>query len=186
LHLDARDGGLRPKPPAAPATVTYSAAAPRTDAFRGAQFLSEPFAADTEITGPVALVLWVSSSVDDMDLFAALHVIDPDGKEVLFPNGQNEPSAASLGWLRVSQRKLDPALSKPWRPYHTHDEVQKLTPGEPVEAQVEILATSNVVRKGYRLRVDLLPWDDNPKTRYSHDNRVNQRGENTIHPGFPR
>ena len=186
FHLDAIDGSLGPKPPAAKGKITYSAAGPRTDAFRGARFLSGPFVEDTEITGPVALVLWVSSTVDDMDIFAALHVIDPDGNEVLFPNGQNEPSAASKGWLRVSHRKLDPALSKPWRPYHSHDEIQRLTPGEPVEAQVEIIPTSNVVRRGYRLRVDILPWDDNPKTRYSHDNRVNWRGDNTIHSGGER
>lgn len=185
FHLDARDGSLAAKTPTAAGSITYSAQGPRTDAFRGARFLSDPFATDTEITGPVALVLWVSSSVDDMDIFAALHVIDPDGKEVLFPNGQNEPTAASKGWLRVSHRKLDLALSRPWRPYHAHDEVQKLTPGYPVEAQVEILPTSNILRKGYRLRLDLLPWDD-IKTRYSHDNRVNQRGENTIHSGGGR
>ncbi len=185
FYLDARDGSLRPHAPTAAGAISYSAQGPRTDAFRGAQFLSEPFAADTEITGPVALKLWVSSTVDDMDLFAALHVIDPDGNEVLFPNGQNELMAASKGWLRVSQRKLDPALSRPWRPYHAHDEVQKLIPGAPVEVEVEILPISNIVRKGYRVRIDLLPWDDR-KTRYSHDNRVNQRGENSIHTGGGR
>jgi len=182
LHLDARDGSLAPQPPGTEGEIAYSAQGPRTEEFRGARFLSAPFAVDTEFTGPVALKLWVSSTADDMDIFAALHVIDPDGKEVLFPNGQNEPMAASKGWLRVSQRKLDPALSKPWRPYHAHDEVQKLTPGVPVEVEVEILPIGNVVRKGYRLRIDLLPWDDR-KTRYSHDNSVNQRGENAIHTG---
>ena len=37
---------------------------------------------DTEITGPLAAVLWVSSSSEDMDLFLTLRNIDPDGKEV--------------------------------------------------------------------------------------------------------
>jgi predicted acyl esterase len=56
-----------------------------------------------------------------------------------------------LGWLRASHRKLDPAQSKPYRPWHTHDEIQPLTPGVPVELDVEIWPTSIVVPPGYRL-----------------------------------
>ena len=38
---------------------------------------------DTEITGPLAAQLWVSSTTEDMDLFLTLRNIDPDGKDVL-------------------------------------------------------------------------------------------------------
>jgi predicted acyl esterase len=55
------------------------------------------------------------------------------------------------GWLRASHRKLDPARSLPYRPYHTHDEAWPLTPGEPVELDVEIWPTCIVVPPGYRL-----------------------------------
>ena len=39
-------------------------------------------AEDTEITGPMVLVLWVSSSSEDMDIFATIRNIGPDGKDV--------------------------------------------------------------------------------------------------------
>ncbi|MBT5948849.1 MAG: peptidase S15, partial [Nitrospinaceae bacterium] len=59
------------------------------------------------------------------------------------------------GWLRASHRKLDPELSEPYRPYHTHDEKQPLTPGEVVELDVEIWVTSIVVPVGYRVALSV-------------------------------
>ena len=74
-----------------------------------------------------------------------------DAKEVLF-HGANDPKQPiAFGWLRASHRKLDPKLSEPYRPYHTHDEKQPLTPGEPVELDVEIWPTCIVIPPGYRL-----------------------------------
>ncbi len=55
------------------------------------------------------------------------------------------------GWLRASHRKLDAKRSEPYRPYHSHDEVWPLTPGEKVELDVEIWPTCIVVPKGYRI-----------------------------------
>ena len=55
------------------------------------------------------------------------------------------------GWLRASHRKLDPKLSTEHRPYHTHDELQPLEPGKPVELDIELWPTSIVVPPGHRL-----------------------------------
>ena len=41
-----------------------------------------PMAEDTEITGPMVLILWVSSTSEDMDIFATIRNIGPDGKDV--------------------------------------------------------------------------------------------------------
>jgi predicted acyl esterase len=57
--------------------------------------------------------------------------------------------------LRASHRKLDHALTKPYRPYHTHDEKQPLKPDQVVELDVEIIPTSIVVPAGYRLALTL-------------------------------
>jgi uncharacterized protein len=95
--------------------------------------------------------LWVSSETTDADLFLALRVFDPAGKEVTFIGSNDPRTPVGLGWLRASHRKLDPKLSKPYRPWHTHDEEQPLKPGEPVELDVEIWPTSIVVPQGYRL-----------------------------------
>jgi predicted acyl esterase len=93
-------------------------------------------------------------------------VFAPDGREVVF-QGSNDPHAPiGLGWLRASHRKLDPKLTLPYRPYHTHDEVQPLTPGVPVELDVEIWPTCIVVPPGYRVGLAVrgkdYRWEDGP------------------------
>jgi predicted acyl esterase len=104
-----------------------------------------------EITGPVAAKLWVSSETTDADIFLALRLFDPAGKEVTFIGSNDPRTPIGLGWLRASQRKLDTKKSLPYRPWHPHDEDQPLTPGEPVELDVEIWPTSIVVPPGYTL-----------------------------------
>jgi uncharacterized protein len=117
----------------------------------GVTFSTEPLTEAMEITGPVAAKLFVSSDTTDADLFLVLRLFDPLGKEVTFI-GSNDPRVpVGLGWLRASQRKLDPKESEPYRPWHSHDEEWPLTPGVPVELDVEIWPTSIVVPPGYRL-----------------------------------
>lgn len=41
-----------------------------------------PFAQDTEVTDPLALRLWVSSSTTELDLFVTIRNVDPDGNDV--------------------------------------------------------------------------------------------------------
>ncbi len=140
---------LTPEAPATAATLTY-------DTIGDGVIFRTP-ARDTsfEITGPVAAKLWVSSPTTDADLFLALRLLDATGKEVTFI-GSNDPRVPiGLGWLRASHRKLDPARSLPYRPWHGHDEEWPLRPGEPVELDIEIWPTSIVVPPGYRLALNI-------------------------------
>ena len=121
----------------------------------GLTFLSEPFAKDTEITGPLAAKLWASSSTSDADVFLVVRVFTPDLREVTFAGAIDPHTPVAQGWLRASHRELDPSLSKPFRPYHTHRHAQPLTPQQPVELDVEIWPTSIVVPKGYRLALSV-------------------------------
>jgi predicted acyl esterase len=147
--LDASSMALREGGAGAGAKVDFSALGP------GVTFRSAPFAADTEFTGPLAAELFVASSTTDMDLFLTLRVFDPQGAEVTF-KGANDPQApVTQGWLRVSQRRLDPARSKPYRPFHPHDGEDKLVPGTVYEADVEIWPTSIVVPQGYTLALTI-------------------------------
>ena len=117
----------------------------------GLTFRTPPLAGRLEITGPVAAKLWVSSQTSDADLFLVLRVFDPAGKEVVFV-GSNDPRVpVGLGWLRASHRKLDPRRTRPYRPWHSHDEEWPLTPGEPVELDIEIWPTSIVVPPGHHI-----------------------------------
>ncbi len=88
----------------------------------GVTFLTEPMTEETEITGPVAAKLHVSSSTSDADLFLVLRVFSPDMKEIVFQGALDPHTAIGQGWLRASHRKLDKKLTLPFRPYHTHDE----------------------------------------------------------------
>jgi predicted acyl esterase len=160
FYLDPDGLRLSPTPPLRPASLTYEALGD------GLTFLSDPMTEPTEITGPAAARLAVSSSTADADLFLVLRAFSPDLKEAAF-RGANDPlSPVSLGWLRASHRKLDPDLSTPWRPYHSHDEVQPLTPGEPVGLDVEIWPTSIVIPPGWRIGLSV-------------------RGRDYVHPAAP-
>jgi uncharacterized protein len=117
----------------------------------GLTFTGEPLERETELTGPSAAKLFVSSSTEDADLFVVLRAFDPGGEEVVFQGAIDPHTPLAQGWLRASHRKLDPELSEPYRPYHTHDEPQPLTPGEVYELDVEIWPTSVVLPAGYRL-----------------------------------
>jgi hypothetical protein len=43
-------------------------------------------------------------------------VFAPDGNEVVFQGAQDQHTPVGQGWLRASHRKLDPALTLPYRP----------------------------------------------------------------------
>ncbi|MGN6571343.1 MAG: CocE/NonD family hydrolase [Pseudolabrys sp.] len=192
-YLDADAGALSIGAPASGAA--------EYDAFGlGVTLRSAPFAADTEFTGPVAAKLFVSSSTADMDLFLTLRVFDPEGGEVTFI-GANDPQApVSQGWLRVSQRKLDPARSRPGKPVHPHDERLPVVPGEVYEVDVEIWPTSIVVPAGYRLALTIAGQDfARPEAQgmmkgsgiFLHDDPADRPadlfgGRNTVHTGGDR
>ena len=117
----------------------------------GITFSTPPLEHATEITGPAAVKLFVSSDTADADLFVVLRVFRPDGSEVVFKGAVDPHTPVGHGWLRASHRKLDPALSTTWRPYHTHDEIQPLTPGAVYELDIEIWPTSVIVPAGHHI-----------------------------------
>lgn len=144
LYLDAESRSLSEAVSERSSHIIYQALE------EGLSFSTAPFDEETEFTGPAMLRLRASSSTDDLDIFVALRVVGPDGEEATFI-GAHEPVPMALGWLRASHRKLDPARSLPYRPWHVHDEIQLLTPGEPVDLDIEIWPTSMVFPKGWRL-----------------------------------
>jgi predicted acyl esterase len=145
IHLDLKNKALVPAPVSGEQTAEYEAMGD------GLTFSTPPLSQETEITGPSALKLFVSSSTADADIFAVLRVFDPAGKEVVFQGALDPHTPVGQGWLRASQRKLDPKRSLPYRPWHPHDEHQPLTPGQVYELDVEIWPTCIVVPKGWRI-----------------------------------
>ena len=145
LYLNSADFSLTETSLTGEARVTFDALG------EGVTFMTPPMKQETEITGPVAAKLFVSSSTTDADLFLVLRVFSADMKEIVFQGAIDPHTPIAQGWLRASHRKLDPKLTLPYRPYHTHDEKQPLTPNTPVALDIELWPTSIVVPAGYRI-----------------------------------
>lgn len=152
FHLDGEGKTLSTDAPKTETEASYDTLGD------GIDFTTEPFTKETEFTGPLMARLWVSSSTEDLDIFATLRMFDPEGKEVVFV-GASEKVPVTRGWLRASHRKLDPEMSRPDRPWHAHDEIHKLTPGELYPLDVEIWPTSIVCPPGYRLMLTIAGKD---------------------------
>lgn len=153
FYLDPRDASFSTTEPEAHSAITYAALG------EGVTFLGEPLGETTEITGPIAAKLFVSSDTEDADLFLVVRVFEPDLEEVVFQGALDPRKPVALGWLRASHRKLDPERSTEWRPYHAHDEIQPLTPGEIFELDVEIWPTCIVAPAGYRIGLSVRGTD---------------------------
>jgi putative CocE/NonD family hydrolase len=87
---------------------------------------------DLELTGPVTMVLYASSSARDTDFTAKLVDVYPDGRAIHI----------SEGILRARHRK-------------SLRTVEFLQPGEPDEFRIQMAPTSNVFLKGHRLRLEI-------------------------------
>ena len=142
-------------------SVTYDAPGGYEEGDNRAMFISDPFKEDTEITGEIKLNLWVSSTIDDMNVHATMLIVHPTLHPLLH-KWYGEREIVTLGWLSAQHRELDPELTTDSRPYHRHKRLLPLTPGEPTEIQVEIWPTSMVYRKGSRLILVLS--SDHPMT----------------------
>ena len=165
LHLDPAKMTLGPEPAKPASTVSYEGLG------EGVTFMSAPFEDDTEITGPLAAKLHISSSTPDADLFLVVRLFEPSGKEHVFQGALDPNSPVAQGWLRASHRRLDPNRSLPYRPYHTHIAKEPLTPGEIVELDIEIWPTCIVVPKGWKIGLTVQGKDyesSNPPARLSN------------------
>jgi predicted acyl esterase len=123
----------------------------------GVEFTTPPMVENTEICGPIALNLYGSTTDTEALWFASLWLVEPDD------------SAAMLtrGWLRGSQRRLDPARSKPWQPVHAHEAREPLTPGEIYEFNIEIRPYGILLKAGQRLRLRVKSADDETPSNFN-------------------
>ena len=184
-YLDATGPALSTDRPGESHAVSFEAE--RGAGLVSVRFATPPLEREIEVTGPIKLKLWVSSTSDDADLFAVVRNLRPDGSEVTYSGpqpGGDSRVAVAYGWLRLSHRKLDPERSTGYRPYHTHDEIQKVHPGEVVPVEIEILPTSAIFEPGHRLVIEVGAKDD-PRSFFQHDDprdRI-ERGTVTVHTG---
>ena len=144
LHFDLDAQALNGAVPAA-TTASY------TPGQGEVTLVSQPLAESVTLAGPLAAKLYLSCETEDTDLFLTLRIIDPDGRDVSFFAATDPCAAPTQGWLRASQRKLDPVRSSEYVPVHAHDERQPLVPGEVHEVDVAIWPTGVEIPAGHRL-----------------------------------
>jgi uncharacterized protein len=188
LYLNAENKALTVEPPATAAVATYEPKKdPKKVPKKARATFTYRFTEAVELTGETKLKIWVSTSEgDDIDLFVVLRKFTARGKrgkEVFFCgyNGY-EKDAVAKGWLRVSHRALDPDKSRPSRPYHSHEQIEKLVPGRIVPVEIEILPSSTWFEAGSRLEVSVQGTDAAKYPAFKHKNTVN-RGTHSIHCG---
>lgn len=180
LYLDVQDESLSSEA-AVEGSVSYEAPA------GSASFQTAAVDALLELTGPVLLRLWVSSSTEDMDVFATLRDIGPDGEEVHGIGPRGGPVPMAIGWLRASHRELDSERSLPYRPFHAHQRRLPLAPDKPTLVEIEIWPTSIVLMPGHRLRL-VISGNDAHMVALVHNSSVDRPAErfagiNTLHTG---
>lgn len=115
-------------------------------------FQTEPLAEDVEVTGEIEVKLYASSSAKDTDFTAKLIDVYPPSKE--WPGG----FALNIGDGIVRARFRDSLKTE-----------KLMTPGEVYEFTIKLYPTSNVFKKGHRIRVDISSsnfprFDVNPNT----------------------
>ena len=109
---------------------------------------------DTEITGPMALRLFIElRGSEDAHLFVGVQKLRA-GRVVPFEGSYGYGyDRVATGWLKASLRKPDPARSTPWGPVHSYDESRPLKPGEIVPVDIALPPSATFFRKGEQVRL---------------------------------
>jgi len=122
-------------------------------------FVTPPLAADTQVVGPIELILYASSTNNDTDFFVKLSDqlpgTDDEQKQGLNPRS----SIVTKGWLRASHRALDPKWSLPHAPWYSDAALQLLHPGQVYKLDIAVMPTAHLFKKGSRIRLELANGD---------------------------
>ncbi|WP_353647415.1 CocE/NonD family hydrolase [Nakamurella sp. A5-74] len=162
-YLDGRTRALTTTAPTAEVPVAYQA-----DGNPAAASFITRFDQETMLAGYPKAHLWVEArGADDMDLFVLIQKLDAHGTPLqAFTVSNRSPMAHDLtdhgatilrykgsdGRLRVSARHLDETLATADVPAHTFDRVEKLTDGQVVDIEIDLLPLGLLFRAGDQLR----------------------------------
>ncbi len=133
-------------------------------------FQTEPLQADVEVTGEIEVKLWVSSSALDTDFTAKLIDVYPTSTD--WPHGFDLNLADGIVRARFRESLQEEKLMQPGKVY-------------PIT--VKLYPTSNVFKKGHRIRLDISSsnfprFDVNPNTGEPlQQHRRTVIATNTIH-----
>ena len=95
-------------------------------------YTTPPMEQDTEVTGPITVTLYASTSAIDTDFTAKLVDVEPDGYARNLTDGV------------IRARYRTPRAPASY-----------ITPGDVVEYTIDLWATANVFKKGHSIRVEI-------------------------------
>jgi uncharacterized protein len=109
-------------------------------------YSTPPLEQDVEVTGPVKLILWAASSARDTDFTGKLVDVHPDGKAYNLCDG-------------IVRAQFRNGMEKP----------ALLEPGQATRFEIDLWVTSNLFRRGHRIRVEVASsnfprFDRNPNS----------------------
>ena len=145
-------------------------------------FTSGPLEADLDVTGPIVLKLFASSTAIDTRFIVKLSDQQPQDAAARAKGTQPSFTPVSKGWLNASHREKDEARSTPTRPFYTHTNPQPIVPGEIYQFDIEVLPISYVFKKGHRIRLELANGDSAVTDNvFTHPYHPCLMGTDTIH-----
>ena len=144
--------------------------------------------ADTEITGPMALRLWVAArGADDVSLFAGVEKWRGRSYEPFEGSYGFGRDRITTGWLKASLRGLDRGESRSFEPVPACTSPQPLEPGKVVAVDIALGPSATFFRAGDTLRLVVAGrwlWPLNPLTgQFPAAYQPSPRGECTVYWG---
>ncbi|MBN1680445.1 MAG: CocE/NonD family hydrolase [Anaerolineae bacterium] len=124
----------------------------RSNDEKGLTFTTPPLEQAMQLTGHPVAHLWITASVEDIDVFVYVEEVAPDGTSTYLTEGV----------LKASHRALqEPPFDTMELPFHRGNaaDVSPLPEGEPVELVFDLLPISVVFDAGNRLRFTITGAD---------------------------
>lgn len=166
------DGSLSTEPPASDEQTEFSYPDPQwrlggavlgprgfDTLARAITFTTPILQEDVEITGPIVLELFGSSTNTDSEFIVRIADQFPQIDRETTAGQQPASVNISKGWLRASHREIDPARSSAYRPVREHTDPEPLVPGQVYKFEIEILPCANVFKAGHRIRLEITNAD---------------------------
>jgi uncharacterized protein len=164
FYLDGASRTLTAEAASEAAAVSYD-----SEANPGLVSFAIRFDEETTMVGYPKARLWVEcDGADDMDLFVVVQKLDRNGTPLQQFNVPNHGALmqdltelgasvlrykGSNGRLRVSARHLDQTLTSDAVPAHTFDRIEKLSPGEIVDVEIDLFPIGLAFHPGEQLRL---------------------------------
>jgi putative CocE/NonD family hydrolase len=145
-------------------------------------YTSPPLKTELTLAGAPIIVLHLSTTRTDANVIAKLSVQQPQSDEDRRADINPTATVLAKGWLRASQRALDPSQSLGGEPYLAHKDRAPLVPGTVYELVIEMTHMAYRFAAGNRIRLELCCSDSTvTDLQFNHIFTPDMVGTDTFH-----